>query len=608
VDVGNKYPAGQFVIGSGSGGNAIDEQSISCTDSSTRLCQFPNVAGTVSWKGGVHSVKNTYFKDGMKDSYRYFLAGHSLGLASTAWSIARNTLVNITCCTGAQLATVTTSSAHGLQPNARVTIAGAVSDWDLNDTYLVQSVTSTTFTVAVKNVNPGTYGNFPAQALGVSGSQYQEPSLVVYAGALTSISGVGDIPGGDFLMTLGLWRADDPAGCQADPSVPLSGSQTYCDDRVGNTVSQAGTFMHELGHTLMLSHGGLYGTSPVTVGDNCKSNHISVMNYLYQIRGIPGRIVDYSGQTLPPLDESTLNEAQGLGRDSNNQLPTYGTRWYAPLGFIDSLLQNSTGGRIAKSHCDGTPTEPGEQMVRLEAPTVINGQLAAIDWNNNGTLTDIVHSQDINFNGSTGNTNMLGFNDWAAADLRHIGGRRNAAGFSVGTASSDVLDGGTKILGGGVAILGGGADVVSGGADIYSEGTKILGGGTKILGGGTKILGGGTELTFDDANATVEAPANLTATVGTKQIVLNWSPPSFGRIRTYYVWRAEITKVPMSATNPPINIGRITGTPPVRTFTDTGVKTNSLYLYFVTGALGADSGVNAGNQSGASNFVTVVAK
>jgi hypothetical protein len=159
-----------------------------------------------------------------------------------------------------------------------------------------------------------------------------------------------------------------------------------------------------------------------------------------------------------------------------------------------------------------------------------------------------------------------------------------------------------------VAILGGGADVVSGGADIYSEGTKILGGGTKILGGGTKILGGGTELTFDDANATVEAPANLTATVGTKQIVLNWSPPSFGRIRTYYVWRAEITKVPMSATNPPINIGRITGTPPVRTFTDTGVKTNSLYLYFVTGALGADSGVNAGNQSGASNFVTVVAK
>jgi hypothetical protein len=598
VDVGNRYPASQFIIG-GRGGNAIDESSITCTDS-TSLCQFPNTQGVVSWKGGVHELKNTNFQNGRKDSYLYFLAGHSLGVASTEWSIAENTLKNISCCEGSggtQLATVTTASAHGLQPSARVTIAGAVSDWDLDDTYLVDSVTSpTAFKVAVKNVNAGTYGKFPNQLLGVSGTQYQEPSLAVYTGPLTSISGVGDLPGGDFLMTLGLWRADDPAGCQADPTV--LGSQTYCDDRVGNTVSQAGTFMHELGHTLMLTHGGIYGKS---LGDNCKSNHVSVMNYIFQIRGIPGGVVDFSGQNLPALNETNLNEAQGLGRAiGTNQLPSYGTRWYAPLGFLDSLLQNSAGGRIAKSHCDGSPTQPGEQMVRLETPTVINGQLAPIDWNNNGVLTDIVNSQDINFSGSA-NGNLAGFNDWATVDLRHIGGRRNVAGFSVGTSSSDILDGGVKIVSGGVKI-------VSGGADIFSEGVAILGGGVKIVSGGVKIVSGGTEVTFDDANATVEEPGNLAATVGIKQVVLTWNRPSFGQIRTYYIWRAEITKVPISATNPPINIGRVTGTPPVTTFTDTNVKTNATYVYFVSGALGNDSGVNAGNQSGASNLVTITAK
>jgi hypothetical protein len=611
VDAGSKYPPSEFVIGAGSGGNAIDESAIVCADSSTQLCQFPNLSGVMSWKGGVHEVKNKYFQHGRKDSYRYLLSGHSLGLAAKSWSIGKQSLLGISCCTVAQgknLATVTTASAHGITRNQRVTVSGAISDWDLNGTYIVQSATPNSFTIATTGVTNGEYGRFPDQALGVSGNHYNEPNLAVSTGSVTSTSGFSDLGGGDHYMALGLWRADDPLNCQSDPSVPLNAEQKYCDDHVGSALVQAGTWAHEFGHLLLLTHGGFYPPQsdggPPSFGANCKPNHVTSMNYLFQIRGIPGRHVDFSGQNLPALDEPTLVEANGLGRDvETQQLPQYGTRWYAPLGFLDTLLQNSFGGRIARTHCDGSPTSPGEAMVRIEAPTVAAGQVAALDWNNNGVLTDVVSNQDVNFNGVTNDTGFAGFNDWAAIDLQQSGARRNVAGFSVDVSGSDVLGGGSDVLGGGSDVLGGGSDLLGGGSD-------VLGGGSDLLGGGSDVLGGGVELNFEIANATVDAPTNLTGTPAVKSVVLNWSAPGFGLIRAYYVWRADITKHPMSATNPPKNIGTLkaTGAPPSTTFTDANVKTNATYRYFVTAALGADSGVNSGNQSGPSNFADVLVK
>jgi hypothetical protein len=299
-----------------------------------------------------------------------------------------------------------------------------------------------------------------------------------------------------------------------------------------------------------------------------------------------------------------------LGLDINTQqAPQYGTRWYAPLGFIDKALQNSVGGRIAKRHCDGSPTAPGEQMVRMTGITAVNGQVAPLDWNNNGVFTDVIHNQDISFDGTT-NTNMLGFNDWAVVDLRHIGARRNVGGFSTDIGSNDVQGPGTKIFGGGTSIFGGGDDLIGGGADVFSDntGTSIFGGGTKIFGGGTSIFGGGDELTFEQANSTVDEPLNLTAALAQKGVTLSWNRPGFGQIRTYYIWRVDQTKGPLSPTNLPINVGKVTGKPPLTTFTDLSAKNNTSYLYFVTSALGADSGANNGNQSGPSNMVTIFTK
>jgi hypothetical protein len=97
-----------------------------------------------------------------------------------------------------------------------------------------------------------------------------------------------------------------------------------CDDFIvaygafsSNTIeNQAAVFMHELGHCLGLSHGG---------GDevNYKPNYLSIMNYRFQFASLlPERPLDYSRKELPPIDETNVNEAVGIGEATK-------TVWYA---------------------------------------------------------------------------------------------------------------------------------------------------------------------------------------------------------------------------------------------------------------------------------------
>jgi hypothetical protein len=114
------------------------------------------------------------------------------------------------------------------------------------------------------------------------------------SGGSTS-SGCAEVGGDDAVVTLGSFASTTVGGVTHNR---------------GTTDQQAGTFMHELGHTLGLEHGG-HDTN------NCKPNYLSRMSYSRQFAGspIPNVRLDYSSAKLPDLNEGVLNELIGLGGD-----------------------------------------------------------------------------------------------------------------------------------------------------------------------------------------------------------------------------------------------------------------------------------------------------
>ena len=77
-------------------------------------------------------------------------------------------------------------------------------------------------------------------------------------------SGLAELNGNDFLVTLGNW------GLSSDTPEDTNMLINF----------QASTLMHELGHNLGLRHGGDENL-------NFKPNYYSIMNYLYQLNGLP---------------------------------------------------------------------------------------------------------------------------------------------------------------------------------------------------------------------------------------------------------------------------------------------------------------------------------
>ena len=625
-----------YIIAGGTGGNAISEGAVVCADAPGAPCQFPSTPA-VGWKDGLLFVKNNAtlpgnanvplgsFQSGRKSSYHYVLFGHALGEPRSFWTTFGATLksplfakLDSIVNTG-NSGVVTIESPAGLLkpgdcPNPaipacgdanvdRVTVAGALGQPALNGTYLhptilssstdANNVTTTTFSITTSGVANGTYNFGNEQRL-----------VVVYAGP-TSSSGHSDLGGGDSEVMFGLWGADDPANCQADPSQPLTALKpTYCNNQLGTALQQAGTLMHEAGHTLTLTHGGAYYNDPnnpsvPTYELNCKPNFLSVMSYLFQVRGFPDGGIDYSGQTLAPLDETQLNESVGIGAGAAHL-----TRWYGPPNALDAQI-----GHLATAHCDGTPKGANETAVRIDG-TIPPAPM--IDWNNNLIVPDAIEPvawEDVNFNGSTSNSPdaaFQGFNDWNNVDLLQIGARENALGFSGGTgagANPQAIGGGTY-----AQAIGGGAQsqAIGGGAH-----AQAIGGGaqSQAIGGGAlaQAVGGGAEQDEDQANANADAPTGLTAVQSSHMVVLNWAAPGFGQTRKYTIWRATgsfptLTSVIANSAQFKI-IGTVTKpTPPATTFTDSNVKNNSPYTYFVT-----DTN-KQGAQSGASAPATVFVK
>jgi len=131
----------------------------------------------------------------------------------------------------------------------------------------------------------------------------------------------------------------------ADDFIVAMGDPVHTDG-LHDEEDTAATWMHELGHTLGLGHGG---------GDDIlgKPNYPSIMNYMY------ADIMDFNEDfwaldfcrvgSLPTLDETSLDETAGI--DSGGMYDG----WIAPFGVTDSM-----GDRVIRYvQLDGRPTDFG---------------------------------------------------------------------------------------------------------------------------------------------------------------------------------------------------------------------------------------------------------
>jgi hypothetical protein len=471
--------------------------------------------------------------------------------------------------------------------NGRVTISGSLAPmtpftagidpsaltFPLNGTYIFNflsasgpddnGVITTKFTITTSGLANGTYQfrcdpNAPTNPPCVA-----EPQLgVSYLGPTTS-SGHADFGGGgDVEVTLGLWGADDPQGCQPDPS-QTSGNPVFCNNQVGTLKVQTGTLMHELGHTLTLTHGGTYYQQGLATYDvNCKPNFLSVMNYLFQVRGFPEAPdggFNYSGQRLPDLTETVppLNETTGLGSDPATGTAQHLTRWYSTPNPADNFI-----GNFALAHCEGSPLLKNEpSSVRVVGTLPSGAQLpfsGPLDWNNNLIAgDDPINGQDLNHNGSFNDAPFLGFNDWETINpanggstaFQQINARSSGFGFSEG---------------GGLVRSPGSGLVRSPGSGVDGDGSGLVrspgSGLVRSPGSGLVRSPGSGEQNTETANSVADPPASLACTTqlllngapvpactpstgGTflekaKAVPLTWTAPDFGQIRNYFIWRA----------------------------------------------------------------------
>src|SRR5262249_8296811 len=123
-----------------------------------------------------------------------------------------------------------------------------------------------------------------------------DPNLAVANGKVTSISGFSDVGGQNSIISLG-------SGGWGPPTDPLSDGKKW--QNVG------GTFMHELGHTMALTHGGTFynglESSDYTPNFevNCKPNVQTSMSYLFQfdLLEVPGQL-NAAGKPLMVVDYS----------------------------------------------------------------------------------------------------------------------------------------------------------------------------------------------------------------------------------------------------------------------------------------------------------------
>lgn len=185
-------------------------------------------------------------------------------------------------------------------------------------------------------------------------------------------SGRAEVVGNDIIVTLGSW------GLNADSAGEINELINF----------QAGTIMHELGHNLGLKHGGNEDV-------NNKPNYYSVMNYLYQMKGLGS-----SPKSISAVERYFSNkEANGFTWDSRCKLE---------------------GGPCSSSfridYSDGTGRTLNENSLN-EADLIGRGVFTGVyaDWDLDNKQSAVNYALDLNDDGTKGL--LRDYNDWANLNL-----------------------------------------------------------------------------------------------------------------------------------------------------------------------------------------------
>jgi hypothetical protein len=217
-------------------------------------------------------------------------------------------------------------------------------------------------------------------------------STQLASGAEQGSSGIAELNGNDLIITLGGGYFKGSEGIELNRAINL----------------QASTVMHELGHNLGLSHGG-------NEDRNYKPNYWSVMNYLYQLRGL-----DPDPQSITAYQRWRLDKGDKLPRECSLVASPCGSPKDFVISFSDGSSKNLDEAQLAEVENIGRGIKNG----------------AYADWNMDDKLTSTLQSLDLDGDGAR--TVMKDFDDWGNLNLAFS--RRSSGNAGVGSVSLKRLD------------------------------------------------------------------------------------------------------------------------------------------------------------------------